>query len=258
MITVDFHGVGCGFLHSTAFSAVSLGTFRVLIHPGRIMLDMYRRHEPVFTYLFVMVCALVFFGGFMMPESFFHVLIAEYSLQPATFMSDQNFLSLFSYMFLHINLQHLLSNMFVLLSVGRAVESEVGGAKFGLVLIGSGVVSGYIHVLNNPASTMPVLGASGAVFGAIAMLLLLMPFKFTSALFIPLPGVLLGLGMLAVEVVSLLYANDSNVAHDIHLYGFLVGGIGAFGLDYNKAMRGLLISVLTLVALYIVFFYLDG
>ena len=222
------------------------------------MLDMSRRHEPVFTYFFVTVCALVFFGGFMMPESFFYVLIAEYSLQPVTFMSDQNFLSLFSYMFLHVNLQHLLSNMFVLLSVGRAVESEVGGSKFGLVLIGSGMVSGYIHVLKNPASTMPVIGASGAVFGAIAMLLLLMPFKFTSALFIPLPGVLLGLGMLAVEVVSLLYANDVNVAHDMHLYGFLMGGIGAFGLDYNKAMRGLLISVLTLVALYIVFFYLDG
>jgi len=222
------------------------------------MLDMSRRHEPVFTYLFVTVCVLVFFGGFMMPMSFFHVLLSEYSLQPATFMSDQNFFSLFSYMFLHINLQHLVSNMIVLLSVGRAVESEVGGAKFGLILVGSGMVSGYFHVLNNPASTMPVIGASGAVFVAIALLLLLMPFKFTSALFIPLPGVMLGLGMIVVEVVSLVYANDVNVAHDMHLYGFLVGGIGAFGLDYNKAMRGLVVSVLTLVALYFVFFYLEG
>jgi membrane associated rhomboid family serine protease len=219
---------------------------------------MSRRHEPVFSYLFVTVCTLIYFGGYMMPESFFYVLIEKYSLQPVTFISDQDFLSLFSYMFLHVNLQHLLSNMFVLLSVGRAVESEIGGVKFGVVLVGSGVVSGYIHVLNNPVSTMPVIGASGAVFGAIALLLLLMPFKFTSALFIPLPGVLLGLGMLAVEVVSLLYANDVNVAHDIHLYGFIVGGMGAFGLDYNKAMRGLLISVMTLVALYILFFYWDG
>ena len=55
-----------------------------------------------------------------------------------------------------------------------------------------------------------------------------------------------------------MYVNDVNIAHDIHLYGFLAGGIGAFGLNYNKAMRGLLISALTLMALYIIFFYLDG
>lgn len=219
---------------------------------------MSRRHEPVFTYLFVAACVVVFFGGYALPDSLFIELIDEYSVRPASFMASQNFLSLISYMFLHINLQHLLSNMFVLLSVGRAVESEIGSTKFGLVLVGSGMASGYAHIITNQASTVPVIGASGAVFGAIALLLLLMPFKFTSALFIPLPGVLLGLGMLAVEVTSLLYANDVNIAHDIHLYGFLAGGIGAFGMDYNKAMRGLLISVLTLVALYYVFFYFDG
>lgn len=219
---------------------------------------MSRRHDPVFTYLFVAACTIVFFGGFALPESLFMELIEDYSIQPASFMIDQNFLSLFSYMFLHINLQHLLSNMFVLLSVGRAVESEIGGIKFGVVLVGSGMMSGYAHIITNQASTMPVIGASGAVFGVIALLLLLMPFKFTSALFIPLPGVLLGLGMLAIEVTSLLYTNDVTVAHDIHLYGFLAGGIGAFGMDYNKAVRGLLISVLTLVALYIIFFYFDG
>jgi len=222
------------------------------------MLDMSRRHETVFTYVFVAACTIVFLGGYTLPESLFLEFIEKYSIQPASFMVTQNFVSLFSYMFLHINLQHLVSNMFVLLSVGRAVESEIGGTKFGFVLIGSGIASGYAHIISNQASNMPVIGASGAVFGAIALLLLLMPFKFTSALFIPLPGVLLGLGMLAIEVTSLLYANNLTVAHDVHLYGFLAGGIGAFGMDYNKAMRGLLISVLTLVALYYVFFYLDG
>ena len=212
----------------------------------------------MFTYLFVTACTLVFFGGYALPESLFMQLFEEYSIQPASFMVSQNFVSLFSYMFLHINLQHLVSNLFVLLSVGRAVEAEIGGTKFGVVLVGSGVVSGYSHIITNQTSNMPVIGASGAVFGAIALLLLLMPFKFTPALFIPLPGVLLGLGTLAIEVTSLLYANDMNVAHDVHLYGFLVGGIGAFGMDYNKAMRGLLISVLTLVTLYYVFFYHDG
>lgn len=216
------------------------------------------RREPVFTYLFVAACVLVYFVSLTLPEPLFLELYSSYSVEPARFMVTQNYTSLFTYMFLHLNLQHLLSNAFVLLSVGRTVESELGSAKYGLVLVGSGILSGFAHIVTNPASSLNVIGASGAVFGSIALLLLLMPFKLTPALFIPLPGVIVGLGMLALEVVSLTYAGDVMVAHDVHLFGFVAGMVGAFGIDYSKAMRGLLISVATLIALYFAFNYLEG
>ena len=93
---------------------------------------------------------------------------------------------------------------------------------------------------------------------AIAILLLLMPFRFTSAMIVPVPGVVLGITMLVVEVISILFGNDTWIAHDIHLYGFLFGGIASFSIDYNKALRGLIISVVILLGLYYWAFYIEG
>lgn len=185
-------------------------------------------------------------------------LLSQYAILPADFFTRQNYLSLLTYQFMHLNLQHLASNMFVLFTVGRAVESEIGSRKFGLTYLAAGVLSGYLHVLFNQNSEILVIGASGAIFGAIAMLLLMMPFKFTSAMIIPLPGVVLGITMLVVEVASILFNNDVWIAHDIHLYGFLAGGLASFGIDYDRALRGLMISLAVLLLLYYWAFYIEG
>lgn len=216
------------------------------------------KSTPTFTYTFITLCVLVFFGSFTLPSSTFLRLLDEYAVRPASFAVSSGYLSFITYMFLHVDLQHLASNMFVLLSVGRAVETEIGSIKFGLVFLGSGAMSGFAHVLFNQGSGTTVIGASGAVFGVIAVLLLLMPFKFTSALLLPVPGVVLGLSMLALEITSIMYGSETMIAHDVHLYGFVAGSIAAFGLDYNKALRGLIISVLVVAALYYWTFYLNG
>lgn len=148
--------------------------------------------------------------------------------------------------------------MFVLLSIGRAVESEIGSTKFGASYIAAGVFSGLLHVVFNESSETMVIGASGAIFGAIALLLLLMPFRFTSAMIIPMPGVVLGVTMLVVEVTAILFSNDTWIAHDVHLYGFLAGGIASFTIDYDKALRGLVISIIIIIALYYWAFYIEG
>ena len=214
--------------------------------------------SPVFTYSFITVCLLVFFGSITLPHSTFMSVLDEYAIQPASFAISSNLISFITYMFLHADFNHLASNMFVLLSVGRAVESEIGSLKFGAIFLGSGAFSGYAHVLFNQGSAMNVIGASGAVFGAIAVLLLLMPFTFTSALLLPVPGVVLGLSMLAVEITSIISGADSFVAHDVHLYGFVAGTLASFGLDYNRALKGLIISVIVVLGLYYWVYYLNG
>ena len=216
------------------------------------------KSTPVFTYTFITACVLVFFGSLALPTSSFLSVLDEYAVQPASFIISSNFVSFITYMFLHVDIQHLASNMFVLLGVGRAVESEIGSVKFGLVFLGAGAFSGFAHVLFNQESAMNVIGASGAIFGAIAVLLLLMPFKFTSALLLPVPGVVLGLSMLAVEITSLMSGSDTFVAHDVHLYGFVAGTVASFGLDYNRALKGLVISVIVVLGLYYWVYYLNG
>ena len=192
------------------------------------------------------------------PVDMVYGLMLRYGAVPILVLSGRGVVSLVTYMFLHAGFQHLVTNMFVLFTVGRAIEKEVGTGRFSLIYLGSGVLGGLAHAAMNPQSSVPVVGASGAIFGLIAMLLLLMPFEVTTAMIIPLPGVAVGIIMLLVEVSSLLVNTGSAVAHDIHLYGFLFGGLGAFMVDYDRALRGLVIASIILIALFVWAVYFNG
>jgi membrane associated rhomboid family serine protease len=201
---------------------------------------------------------LVYLVALLAPEDMVYGLVLRYGVVPILVSSGRGVVSLVTYMFLHAGFQHLVTNMFVLFTVGRAIEKEVGTARFSLIYLGSGVLGGLAHAAVNPRSSVPVVGASGAIFGLIAVLVLLMPFEVTTAMIIPLPGVAVGIIMLLVEVSSLLVDPGSTVAHDIHLYGFLFGGLGAFAVDYGRALRGFVIASAILVALYVWAVYFNG
>jgi len=213
--------------------------------------------KPKVTNALIVVCILLFLVTLFGYKGLAISLLYEYGLIPSM-VSLASPLSLFTYMFLHGNLAHLASNVFVLHSVGREVERDVGSMRFMLVYIASGVSAGLIHMAVNPTSNVPVIGASGAIFGLIAVMLLLMPFKVTTALILPLPGVVMGLLLVLVEVASVMVSVESGIAHDIHLYGFFVGCIGAFAIDQERAFRGLVIAMLILVALYFWTVYFEG
>ncbi len=216
-----------------------------------------RESEPKVTNALIALCVLLFLVTLFGSEGLAMSLLYEYGLIPSM-VSMASPLSLFTYMFLHGNLGHLASNVFVLHSVGREVERDVGSMRFMLVYLASGVSAGLIHMAVNPASDVPVVGASGAIFGLIAVMLLLMPFKVTTALILPLPGVVMGLLLVMVEVAAVIVGVESGVAHDMHLYGFFVGCIGAFAIDYERAFKGLIIALLILVALYVWAVHFEG
>ncbi|OGD44354.1 hypothetical protein A3K69_07660 [Candidatus Bathyarchaeota archaeon RBG_16_57_9] len=219
---------------------------------------MARQRDSPFTSFLMVACWAVFILSLMGSDEWAYGMILRYGLVPPLLLGGRNAFTLFTYMFLHASFAHLVTNTFVLLSVGRPVERQVGTARFSALYLGAGVAAGLLHALANPSSAVPVIGASGAIFGLIAVLLLLMPFQITTALILPLPGVALGLLVLTVEVFSLLMNQSPEIAHDIHLYGFFVGGLGAFAVDSNRALRGLIIAVVTLIALYVLALYLNG
>lgn len=215
------------------------------------------KSKPTMTNALIALCVLMFLVILFGSEGFALSLLVDYGLIPSA-VGVANSLSLVTYMFLHANLAHLTSNIFVLYTVGREVERDVGSLRFGLVYLASGVFAGLIHMAVNPASDVPVIGASGALFGLIAVMLLLMPFKVTTALFLPLPGVVMGLLLVLVEVAAVIVSVESGVAHDMHLYGFFVGCLGAFAIDYDRALRGLVIAMVILLALYIWAVHMEG
>lgn len=76
--------------------------------------------------------------------------------------------SLFSTMFLHAGLLHLGLNMVVLLAMGRLLEPFYGSGRFLLLYLAGGLVAALAEFVANPASTVPVVGASGAISALIA------------------------------------------------------------------------------------------
>jgi len=77
--------------------------------------------------------------------------------------------------FLHAGWLHLLSNLLYLAVFGLPVERRVGAARFGLLYLGSGLGGSLAHLLAQPGSEQPAVGASGAIAGVIAAHLVLFP-----------------------------------------------------------------------------------
>jgi membrane associated rhomboid family serine protease len=205
---------------------------------------------PFMTYFILVITFLIqFYLIFLSVDDYLRVY-ETYSLIPTLLFQGVHIDSLFTYIFLHGNLVHLIVNSIALYGAGTIVEREIGHTKFLGTFILSGIFAGIVHSYLNPQSGIPLVGASGAVFGIIAIMFLLMPFKITYALVVPMPSVIVGLMLTLVEISAFWLASDPGIAHDVHLAGFFIGGITAFMIDQKKASKGLVISIIILVLLY--------
>lgn len=136
-------------------------------------------------------------------------------------------------LFLHGGLLHLGGNMLYLWIFGNNVEEAMGHGRFLTFYLVCGVLATGGHVLADPASDVPVIGASGAISGVLAAYLLLYPHArvltliplgfFTRLVYIP-AVVLLGFWILLQLVSGLLAPRGaSGVAWFAHIGGFLAG-----------------------------------
>ena len=180
----------------------------------------------VFSYLIIAVNILVFLQSITNPE-LYNQLIETYSLVPEQVMRGENLLSLVTSMFLHANILHLGLNMFFLLLSGDVVERELGNFRFLGLYLACGVIAGLFHSYLNSASTIPAIGASGAIFGVLAALAILFPFRWLLKLFgfipIPMPAILFVFITILTETAYVSSGVIENVAHTAHVGGFLAG-----------------------------------
>jgi membrane associated rhomboid family serine protease len=137
-----------------------------------------------------------------------------------------------TYMFLHGGIWHILLNMFVLWMFGSTLESRLGRRCFLQLYFLSGVGAGLCYALTSwgPRALMPMLGASGAVFGVLTAFAMLFPDRYITLLvFFVFPLTLkakhLVLGFAFFEILSVLSAARDNVAHFAHLGGLVFGYI---------------------------------
>ncbi len=140
-------------------------------------------------------------------------------------------LTLVTYQFLHGDILHLLSNMIFLWVFGDNVEDAMGHVKFLIFYLLCGIIAGLAHAVLAPQSTMPLIGASGAVAGVIAAYLILHPRVRVWCLafrFIPLriPAMwVLGVWAATQFVMVLIAPPGDQVAWWAHIGGMAAGAV---------------------------------
>ena len=126
-------------------------------------------------------------------------------------------------MFLHGGMLHLLGNLVFLLVFGAGVEEAIGSVRFALYYLGWGLAAAAAQIWVNPGSTVPTLGASGAIGGALGAYFLLFPAsKIEIALpffDFEVPAYLLLGGWFLWQI----FAPQEGVANWAHVGGFVAG-----------------------------------
>ena len=133
--------------------------------------------------------------------------------------------ALFS-MFLHGGLLHLGGNMLFLWIFGNNIEDHLGRIKYLIFYLVAGVVATVAHVLGDTSSTIPVVGASGAVAGVMGAYLIWFPWARIQALVIVFPIKVKASIMLGFWFVSQFFISPTDgVAWLAHVGGFVFGAI---------------------------------
>lgn len=189
-----------------------------------------RARRPLIVILLVALCSAIFalqlVGGSDLP------VIQVFGLLPGRLWRG-DWLPLFTYMFLHGGLPHLLGNLYFLWIFGDNVEDRLGSWRFVLLYVVSGIGAGLLHCLLSQEPDVPVVGASGAISGVMAAYALLFPqarlvslivvvqvrWKTTTYLFL----------WLGLQVFGALF-DSGHVAWWAHIGGFVIGA----ALVWNK------------------------
>jgi membrane associated rhomboid family serine protease len=198
------------------------------------------RTTPLLTYAIIAANTLVFLYQWSLDPESEKLFIEQYGLIPALLVHEPNlgsFVTPITSMFVHGGFLHLLFNMWSLYIFGDNIEDALGKGRFALFYLLSGVAAAAGQVFIDPNSTLPMVGASGAIAGVLAAYLRLFPQARVLTL-IPLfiffitreiPAVVFIALWFALQVLSGLGSlsmapgQTGGVAFFAHIGGFLAG-----------------------------------
>lgn len=131
---------------------------------------------------------------------------------------------LFTYMFIHGGFGHIFWNMLILWMFGTEIESHWGKKEFYKYYFLTGVGSGIITFIFSLNSSIPVVGASGAIYGVLVAFALLFPERRIYLYFlIPIKAKYFVLIMGVITFFSSFSPGVSQISHLTHLGGLVIG-----------------------------------
>lgn len=198
---------------------------------------------PVLTIMLIGMCVLVFLWQMGLGPRSGQAFVYSLGVIPAVLLNKVQLpaelvlvpaeVTIFTSMFLHGGFFHLAGNMLYLWIFGNNVEDAMGKIRFIIFYFVCGVVAALGQIMQNPDSTIPMVGASGAISGILGAYLLLYPHArvlvliplgfFTQLIRIP-AGWVLGLWFLMQLISSAVTSSEGGgVAWFAHIGGFIAG-----------------------------------
>ena len=153
-----------------------------------------------------------------------NVIIPLFGLTPTAFWNHYALWQPVTYMLLHGGLFHILLNMLILWMFGGVLESTWGTKQFMKFFLITGIGAGLFNCIFTPGMDIPIIGASGAIFGLLAAYGILFPNSIIYVWgLIPIRTKYLVIGIGVFTFISSLSPESGTIAHLVHLGGMLIG-----------------------------------
>ena len=198
------------------------------------------RSTPVVNFALIALCVLVFLWEVTLPNGKAQQAVYQLGFIPAVFFGRADLsqhwiapeMSIVTSMFMHGGWLHLIGNMLYLWIFGDNVEDRVGHARYVLFYLVCGFVAALAQSLADMSSTVPMIGASGAISGVLGAYIVLYPRAKVLAV-LPLiivfytlrvpAWVVLGMWFVGQLLNSLSAQQGAGVAFGAHVGGFVAG-----------------------------------
>jgi membrane associated rhomboid family serine protease len=189
---------------------------------------------PITTAAIVVMNVLVFLLELTRGDAF----VTAWSVVSAQIISGHHWITVLTAMFLHASWSHIIGNMIFLWAFGPEIEDLMGRGRYLIFYLLGGIVAMLTQVAASPHSTVPNLGASGAIAAVMGAFLVTYPrdriksvlfiFVFGRITFIP-AALLIGVWFLIqlVHAGSIAQVQGGGVAYLAHVGGFIFGAITA-------------------------------
>ncbi|PKM80184.1 MAG: rhomboid family intramembrane serine protease [Firmicutes bacterium HGW-Firmicutes-14] len=205
------------------------------------------RRFPVVSVSIIIINVLIFVYELSLSQGQLEALVSQFGIVPRRISGlvygestlVQAVVPLFSSMFLHGGLFHVLGNMLYLWIFGDNVEDRLGRGKFIFLYLAAGAAGSLAQIWSNPVAAEPVIGASGAIAGVLgayfisfprAKVLTLFPIFFFIT-FIEIPAFVFLFIWFITQWLSgyaTLGIPGNMVAWWAHVGGFVTGAVGMF------------------------------
>lgn len=191
-------------------------------------------HIPVVTTSLIAINGFVFIRELLGGDAF----VQRWSVIPAHIVAGHDWITILTAMFMHGSWMHIIGNMVFLWAFGPEIEDAMNPVRYLVFYLTGGVIAMLSQIAGSPGSTIPNLGASGAIAAVMGAFIVTYPrdeirtvlfiFVFVRVTFIP-AALLIGFWFLTqvLNAGSVANVQSGGVAYLAHVGGFIFGAVTA-------------------------------